>query len=145
MYKNARMYWVLPLLGLLPFIGALMAELFSIKVFATDMKTVFFYYSIVIVCFLSGALWGQITVAKSAKQGVLVLVFSNVIAVMAWLVLLVFGGIFALVLLAIAYIVIYMVETIYLSDVVLPERYRFMRLCLTVLVIGLHGLAIMIF
>lgn len=145
MYKNERMYWVLPLLGLLPFIGALMAELFSIKVFATDMKTVFFYYSIVIVCFLSGALWGQTTVAKSAKQGVLVLVFSNVIAVMAWLVLLVFGGIFALVLLAIAYIVIYMVETIYLSDVVLPERYRFMRLCLTVLVIGLHGLAIMIF
>ena len=95
MYKNERMYWVLPLLGLLPFIGALMAELFSIKVFATDMKTVFFYSSIVIVCFLSGALWGQITVAKSAKQGVLVLVFSNVIAVMAWLVLLVFGRIFA--------------------------------------------------
>lgn len=145
MSKNERVYWLLPLLGLLPFIGALTAELFSLKVFATDMKTAFFYYSIVIICFLSGALWGQITVAKSPKQGALVLVFSNIIAVIAWLVLLVFGGVFALVFLAIAYIGIYMVETIYLSDVVLPEHYRFMRLCLTVLVVGLHGLAIMIF
>ncbi len=116
--------WSLP--GLPPFI-----------VFAT--------YSAIILSFLGGAVWGQ--VLPQAEYRVVLLIVSNVVAILAWagLLLMFLLGKMALVLLLLGYLLVLFFEVIHKETLsgVISWKYLTLRSRVTAIVVVLHAVVLL--
>ena len=70
--------------GLLPFFLAIYLLLSGSLLNASDAVTLFLSYSTVILAFLGGTLWGRVLVLQESSWIVLLLIASNLIALLAW-------------------------------------------------------------
>jgi hypothetical protein len=132
-------------LGLIPFVATLLALIAGENWFFVDNSKLFSTYSAVILSFLGGVLWGRsIGLSNSATR--YLFLFSNAMALLAWLSLLLvesFSSI-TLGLLIAGYAALLLIEYVgyrrFLSDV--NQGYLTMRINLTSLVILAHLIAL---
>jgi len=135
--------------GLIPFIlsvgtmvsGAwLGGGLQSASIFGLYAPYIFLTYSAIILSFLAGSLWGNWETFPPNRRSAAVLIFTNLISLLAWFSLLVihitqFFSILAVAFLAVGYLSILGVERTLKS----PSRgYWNMRVSLTTVVVLLH-------
>jgi len=150
---SARMAYGLGYLGLLPFlISALVlgnAAVFGLGSQSASLAGfyalyVFVSYSVVILSFVSGTLWGRINPMGVDKLSSSMLLFSNIVCLSAWFSLLLTHvsqvmTLLALILLAIGYGSILFVERFVGRD---ELSYWRLRRNLTIAVISLHALVL---
>lgn len=144
--KNAAMINSLGYAGLIPFLTAAWAALGDRTLFQLSPGLIFLTYSAIILSFLGGTLWGK---ARELLDGVLsagLLLLSNVLALAAWLMLLL-GEAFIAVGLLIAllgYTILFAVEWFSATQVLggVGESYLPFRLTLTAIVCLAHVIVI---
>ena len=130
-------------LGLIPFaVGAALVAT-GATLFALPAHVLFITYSAIILSFLGGVLWGRSLARRESLQRWLLLLLSNVMALLAWFVLLAQAANPSLALLALSlgYLVVWLAE--WPLDTTdgpdpLARPYAGMRLVLTGLVVSLH-------
>ena len=71
--------------GLLPFLGAVWAAYAELSFGAWSAAHLFLSYSVIILSFLAGALWGKAKELEEFNVGRPLLIGSNAFALMAWL------------------------------------------------------------
>jgi hypothetical protein len=129
--------------GLLPFAALAISSYFGLSFLGLDAARWFSGYSAVILVFLSGSLWGLFIGKPEARQSLLFLVFSNAMALVAWLALGLAENYYllCLVVLMLGYAVILSIEIV-CADLLykhFDSGYLNMRLILTIVVIALHA------
>ncbi|MFA0616644.1 DUF3429 domain-containing protein [Vibrio splendidus] len=72
-------------MGLIPFLFGLLLSLTDSQVFSLSGETLFITYSVVILSFLSGILWGNGIENFDSQSSNKALILSNVIVLAAWL------------------------------------------------------------
>ncbi|UPR30746.1 DUF3429 domain-containing protein [Vibrio crassostreae] len=72
-------------MGLIPFLFGLLLSLTDSKFFSLSGETLFITYSVVILSFLSGILWGNGIENFESQSSNKALILSNVIVLAAWL------------------------------------------------------------
>lgn len=126
-------------LGVIPFAVATYLSWADYDFWGMSAYKLFSAYSAIILSFLGGALWGQL-IHDEARQSVkYLLISSNVIALIAWLALLLETPALAIALLLLGYISIFWVEARSLKLIRSPNStYLNMRLVITSIVCVLH-------
>ena len=71
--------------GLLPFLAAVWASYAELSFGAWSASHLFMSYSVIILSFLAGALWGKAKELEESNVSRLLLIGSNVFALTAWL------------------------------------------------------------
>jgi len=71
--------------GLLPFLAAIWAAYANLSFGAWPASHLFLSYSVIILSFLAGALWGKAKELEESNVIRLLLIISNIFALMAWL------------------------------------------------------------
>lgn len=134
---NKTEYWqVLGYLGLIPFLGALVLNFLPLTL-PKSALTIFVSYSSIIVSFLAGTLWSSNGDKKSRfKQNV-----SISISLIAFSCLLL-PAYLSLLILAVCFLVVWIVERRLMSTQINDQRYILMRTRLTTIVILCHLAAI---
>ncbi len=72
-------------MGLIPFLFGLLLSLTDSQFFSLSGETLFITYSVVILSFLSGILWGNAIENFESQSSNKALILSNVIVLAAWL------------------------------------------------------------
>ncbi|WP_052879797.1 DUF3429 domain-containing protein [Vibrio coralliirubri] len=72
-------------MGLIPFLFGLLLSLTDSQVFSLSGETLFITYSVVILSFLSGILWGNGIENFESQSSNKALILSNIIVLAAWL------------------------------------------------------------
>ena len=109
---NSRVINSLGYAGLLPFLAAVWAAYLELSFGAWSASHVFLSYSVIILSFLAGALWGKAKGLKEPNVSRLLLIGSNAFALMAWLAVLLGSNYLSagLVVSMTGFILIYLVE-----------------------------------
>jgi hypothetical protein len=129
--------------GLIPFAASALASYLGLSFLGLDAARWFSGYSAVILVFLSGSLWGLVLGKAGSNLNLLLLAFSNAMALFVWLALGLAENYYllCLVLLMVGYAVVLGIEIVCV-DLLYDEveaDYLTMRLILTTLVIVLHA------
>lgn len=100
--------------GLLPFMAALLATLTNTILGNIEPDLIFVFYSSVILSFLCGAFWGRLLTQPYSSKVATLLVATNLLALASWLSLLLVNEFqsLSLVLLSLAYFLVFMLEYI---------------------------------
>ena len=134
-------------LGAAPFVLAFSADLLYLPLPHAAVD-IFALYSLLILCFLCGSLWGQVIVKGLDRHRTFKLVFSNVILIALFLVWLVSDLAHLLPLLAAGYVLVLYVEVKFQHqgdrDVLATQPYWILRMQVTTFVVALH-IAYMVF
>jgi hypothetical protein len=130
-----RVSWLLGLAGLIPFGAGLFAFIYLEAYPKALGQHAFLLYSLAILSFLAGTTWGWAQAARSS-DGTIQLLVSNGIVIFAVLAMLTANPFWALIFLAIAYLVFLGYERRVLEQ---TSDYRRMRVLLTLCVVLLHG------
>jgi hypothetical protein len=144
--RQNRLINALGYAGLIPFAVTAWASYLELVFFGLSATYWFSSYSAVILVFLSGSLWGLIIGKAGNGLTTFVLVFSNAVALLAWLALGLLPNYYwaGLALLMIGYLAVLSIELIYshlLHSGVGPD-YSKMRIKLTTIVVALHGVMV---
>ena len=131
----SRLSWLLGAAGLMPFAAGLIAFIYLEDYPKALGQHAFLLYSLAIICFLAGTTWGWAQAARP-RDGAVQLLISNGIVIFAVLAMLTANPFWALILLALAYVVFLGYERRVLEQSV---GYRRMRVWLTSAVVVLHG------
>lgn len=144
--KNAAIINALGYAGLIPFLAAAWAALGDRTLFQLSPALIFLTYSAIILSFLGGTLWGK---ARELADGFLsagLLLLSNVLALAAWLMLLLGEAFIAIGLLIalIGYTILWAAEWLSATQVLggVGESYLRFRFTLTTIVCLAHGIVI---
>ncbi|KHT45948.1 DUF3429 domain-containing protein [Vibrio sinaloensis] len=133
-------------LGLVPFAVGLVLQLNSISVFGVGGLEMFVFYSVVILSFLSGVLWGNAIDHSKHRMSRNALLLSNLFAVLSWGVLLLARNNvgLALILLAVSYGLVLLTELALRNSEQErgPNGYETLRIRLTSGVVVMHGIAL---
>lgn len=125
-------------LGLIPFIGSTLIHLIGLTS-GFDVQTIFITYSAVILSFLCGAIWGQVLEQPTQAKGKTLLVCSNIVALVAWLGLLLEQPHLSLLTLLGGYVSVFWLEVRWLKQLRADNSYYpNMRFMLTVIVCATH-------
>ncbi len=130
-------------LGLIPFAAGSLYAVLGEALLGVDPVRVFTAYSAVILSFLSGTLWGKCIAAPASGSAWQLLIFSNVMALLAWAALLTAGEpVVGLSALATGYAATLWIERRYDSKLTVAsdDNYLAMRGALTIAVIAMHVL-----
>lgn len=140
MRKSSRTLIVsLGCLGLMPFIASTLVYHTDLFHLGFQSQPVFIAYSAVILSFLSGSIWGQVLEQPYQVEGKTLLVFSNAIAVGAWLALLIHLNALSIILLLFGYISLFWMESRWLKQIRIDQTfYPKMRFVLTAIVCTTH-------
>ncbi|RDL44299.1 hypothetical protein DN730_07795 [Marinomonas piezotolerans] len=126
-------------LGLLPFIGSLLAYHTGWFHASLTAQKLFISYGAIILSFLGGAIWGQVLEQPFQTKGRLLLICSNLIALVAWVGLLTNQPQLSLLVLLLGYVSLFWVEARWLKMVRTDTSYYpGMRFVLTVSVCSMH-------
>jgi len=138
--------------GLLPFMASLLVAFLDAIVgdigLAVQPKLIFVFYSAVILSFLCGAFWGRILNKDYSPKVAILLVVTNLLALAAWISLLLFNTYqeLSLVLLSLAYLSVFIFESIeakLLYKNIYPA-YLKLRFWLTFSVVAMHLMMLVI-
>ena len=125
-------------LGLIPFIGSTLAYFLDLTN-GINIQAIFITYSAVILSFLCGAIWGQVLEQPAQAKGKPLLVCSNIIALIAWLGLLLEQPHLSLLALLGGYVSVFWLEVRWLRQLRADTSYYpNMRFILTVIVCAMH-------
>lgn len=131
---------LLGFLGLLPFIAFAVVAVLPGSEYSGIALDAFVGYSAVILSFLGGVLWGRSIPLPDGRRVHVLLLMSNLFALLGW------GGLMlshvsaALAMLGVGFLLVLAIEAIMAGtlDVNLPRGYALMRAILTAVVVGLH-------
>ena len=132
----------LGVLGLLPFGFGIVLTLIEADFFGINGVDIFTSYSLAILCFLSGSLWGQILKDEFFDRNKRALVMTNVLVIAGWSASLVSEefSIISLIVLGIAFCGVFLMEIFLIrqSAMSLNRDYARLRFTLTTLVLSGH-------
>lgn len=83
--KHSRVINFLGYAGLVPFLAAVWAAYAKLSFGSWSASYLFLTYSVIILSFLAGALWGEAKELEESNVSRLLLVGSNIFALTAWL------------------------------------------------------------
>lgn len=132
---------LLTYLGATPFFLAIGLRWSNQSFLGVDARQWFVTYGLVILSFMAGTLWGQV-INESLKVKRIALA-TNAITLVAWFAFLLAGTSIVLIISALGFIALYVLELSVMSPVQRPDYYLGLRLRVTALVVLAH--AIMIF
>ena len=137
-----RVFNTLGVLGLLPFGFGIVLTLLETDFFGINGFDIFTNYSLAILCFLSGSLWGQILKGEFFDRNKRALVMTNVLVVAGWSASLASEefSIISLIVLGIAFCGVFLMEIFLIrqSAMSLNRDYARLRFTLTALVLSGH-------
>ena len=126
-------------LGLLPFIAALIMTFHTISIGDITGTMLFINYSAIILCFVTGALWGQSSHHKNTRHSA-ALILTNIWALAACMCLLasgIYAQVLAITLLSIGFLHILFLE-LKIKNVHGTDSYYTMRKRISYMVIACH-------
>ncbi|MDC1436295.1 DUF3429 domain-containing protein [Gammaproteobacteria bacterium] len=138
--------------GLLPFMASLLAAFLNAIMSDMDLavqpKLIFVFYSAVILSFLCGAFWGRLLNKDYTLKVALLLVVTNMLALAAWISLLLFNEyqVLSIGLLGLAYLSVFIFESIE-AKLLYKDIYRAylkLRFWLTFCVVTMHLMMLII-
>ncbi|MGR4998455.1 DUF3429 domain-containing protein [Vibrio celticus] len=134
-------------MGLIPFLFGLLLSLTDSQVFSLSGETLFITYSVVILSFLSGILWGNGIENFESQSSNKALILSNVIVLAGWLAVLLGEQqeFLTTLILIIGYIAVWRAERAMREDNQSegPNGYFDMRTRLTSSVVLMHGIVML--
>ncbi|CDT96819.1 hypothetical protein VCR3J2_420154 [Vibrio coralliirubri] len=134
-------------MGLIPFLFGLLLSLTDSQVFSLSGETLFITYSVVILSFLSGILWGNGIENFESQSSNKALILSNVIVLAAWLAVLLGEQqeFLTTLILIIGYIAVWRAERSMREENQSegPDGYFDMRTRLTSSVVLMHGIVML--
>ena len=136
--NNSKLIKLLTYLGALPFFLAICVSFSSRTFLGIGASEWFLSYGLVILSFMAGSLWGQVV-----NEGVRVkriALASNLVTLAAWFAFLLADSSIVLVIVALGFIALYVVEALAMSHVTRPDYYLSLRLRVTTLVVLAHGI-----
>jgi hypothetical protein len=136
--NNSKLIKLLTYLGALPFFLAIFLGLTNQSFLDVVGIQWFLTYGLLILSFMAGTLWGQI-VNERIKVKRIALV-SNAITLSAWFALLLADPAVVLIIMALGFVALYLLEAVVMSSIKRPDYYRVLRLRVTALVVVAHGL-----
>jgi len=144
MLSNQRLISSLAFFGLLPFFGATFLTVARILPLMMDPKKIFVGYSVIILAFISGSLWGQVLDQADSIPSRVILVASNPIALLGWASLGLSNYSLVIATLGLGYILILSLEyrfaSLLFGDV--SHSYFKLRFKITSIVLLTHGLMV---
>jgi hypothetical protein len=139
--NNSHLIKLLTYLGALPFFLAIYIGLSKQSFLDVVGINWFLSYGLLILSFMAGTLWGQV-VNQSIKIKRIALL-SNAIALSAWFALLLADPAVVLIIMAVGFVALYLLEVVVMSPIKRPNYYRALRLRVTTLVVVAHGLMLL--
>jgi hypothetical protein len=136
--NNSHLIKLLTYLGALPFFLAIYIGLCHQSFLDVVGIQWFLTYGLLILSFMAGTLWGQV-VNGSIKVKRIALM-SNAITLSAWFALLLADPTVVLIIMALGFVALYLLEVVVMSPIKRPDYYRVLRLRVTALVVVAHGL-----
>ncbi|MCK8076700.1 DUF3429 domain-containing protein [Vibrio sp. 1CM2L] len=134
-------------MGLIPFLFGLLLSLTDSQVFSLSGETLFITYSVAILSFLSGILWGNGIENFESQSSKKALILSNVIVLAAWLAVLLGEQqeFLTTLILIIGYIAVWRAERSMREENQSegPDGYFDMRTRLTSSVVLMHGIVML--
>lgn len=126
-------------LGLVPFIAPTIIHLSGWMRTELNAQTIFIAYSAIILSFLCGAVWGQVIEQPTQPRGKTLLFCSNVVALLAWVGLLLEQPHLSLLALFCGYVSVFWMEVRWLKQL-RPDNsyYPNLRFALTTIVCSMH-------
>jgi hypothetical protein len=135
--NNSTLIKLLTYLGTLPFFLAIFISFTKQDFLGVNASQWFLTYGLVILSFMAGTLWGQVI---NESLGVwFIALASNVITLAAWLAFLLANSSISLVVIALGFIALYLLEVSFMKQIKRPAYYIGLRLRVTVLVVLAHG------
>lgn len=132
--RERKVMFLLSYLGLSPFIIAIASQVLSLPIVGYASEVVFASYSVVILSFLCGIMWGRCLHTDDNK--LFYFVASNFFALLAWAALLSQHYAFSFAVLIVSYILVFVIEARQTDKV--DKYYIRMRAILTCAVVVLH-------
>ncbi|MEE4244285.1 MAG: DUF3429 domain-containing protein [Kangiellaceae bacterium] len=135
-------------LGTLPFIIATVYSLLNESLVGFYAPYVFVSYSSIILSFLAGTLWGRVVFTPDSRDYTLILLLSNVLAIIAWACILLSQLLLpaAVIMLAISFTLLLRIDLNGANDLVDGEAvlldYQKLRRSLTLFVVSLHTITL---
>lgn len=134
-------------MGLIPFLFGLLLSLTDSQVFSLSGETLFITYSVVILSFLSGILWGNGIENFESQSSNKALILSNIIVLAAWLAVLLGEQqeFLTTLILILGYIAVWRAERFMREESQSegPDGYFDMRTRLTSSVVLMHGIVML--
>jgi hypothetical protein len=139
--NNSNLIKLLTYLGALPFFLAIYISLSKQSFLDVVGIKWFLSYGLLILSFMAGTLWGQVV-----NQGIKIkriALLSNGITLSAWFALLLADPAVVLIIMALGFVALYLLEAVVMSPIKRPDYYRVLRLRVTTLVVIAHGLMLL--
>lgn len=136
--NHSNIIKLLTYLGATPFFLAIFISLSNHSFLGVEGSKWFLTYGLVILTFMAGTLWGQV-VNLSTKVKRIALA-SNAITLAAWFAFLLADTAVVLIIIALGFVALYLLEFFVISHTKRPDYYLGLRLKVTALVVVAHGI-----
>ena len=136
--NHSNLIKLLTYLGASPFFLAIFISLSNQTFLGIDSRQWFLTYGLVILSFMAGTLWGQVVNASTRVKRIALA--TNVITLAAWFAFLLAGTSSVLLIIALGFIALYLLEFFAISHTQRPDYYLDLRLRVTALVVLAHGI-----
>jgi hypothetical protein len=136
--KNSNLIKLLTYLGALPFFLAFYIDLTNQSFLDLMGIQWFLTYGLLILSFMAGTLWGQVVNEPVKIKRIALL--SNVITLSAWFAFLLADPAVVLVIMALGFVALYLLEAFVIKTIKRPDYYLALRLRVTTLVVVAHGI-----
>ena len=136
--NHSNIIKLLTYLGATPFFLAIFISLSNHSFLGIEGLRWFLTYGLVILSFMAGTLWGQV-VNLSTKVKRIALA-SNAITLAAWFAFLLADTAVVLIIIALGFVALYLLEFFVISHTKRPDYYLGLRLKVTALVVVAHGI-----
>ena len=135
MEKNNNYLW-LSYAGVLPLACCVSLSYFNFHsiTFLGSISHIFYSYALLIISFMSGALWGHYTNKKN-NIGVLAAIVSNIITIVSWVCFLIFPHYILGYIFSASFIVLFCMDCYLFNIGQLSGKYLFHRLIITIIVV----------
>ena len=135
--NHSNLIKLLTYLGASPFFLAIFISLSNQTFLGVDGSKWFLTYGLIILSFMAGTLWGQVVNASTRVKRIALA--TNVITLAAWFAFLLAGTSSVLLIIALGFIALYLLESFAISHTQRPDYYLGLRLRVTTLVVVAHG------
>ena len=135
---HANVIKLLTYLGASPFFLAIFLSLSNQTFLAVEGRHWFLSYGLVILSFMAGTLWGQVLNASTWVKRIALA--TNAITLAAWFAFLLADLSSVLLITAVGFVALYLLESFAVSHTQRPEYYLGLRLRVTALVVLAHGI-----
>ena len=139
--NHSKWIKLLTYLGAAPFFLAIYISVSNHSFLGVDATRWFLTYGLVILSFMAGSLWGQeVNASFKAKR---IAFATNAITLAAWFAFLLADPAIVLIILALGFVALYVLELIVMGYIKRPDYYLALRLRVTALVVIAHGVMLL--